>query len=97
MHHGWVGSTEFQLGGSRMESKKLQDEGRRLMLISHLRTGTLDNPIMVNSFGDEQYAGCTGYPADSHWVVWLVVCLHLLGFSLLSPTTYNPCQTPPAN
>ncbi|MCJ1467310.1 Cytochrome c oxidase subunit 4 [Pseudocyphellaria aurata] len=37
------------------------------------RMGTLDNPIMVNSFGNEQYAGCTGYPADSHWVVWLVL------------------------
>lgn len=37
------------------------------------RMGTLDNPIMVNSFGDEQYAGCTGFPADSHWVVWLVM------------------------
>jgi len=35
--------------------------------------GTLDNPIIVNSVGDEQYAGCTGYPADSHNVVWLTV------------------------
>merc|ERR1712000_465721 len=30
------------------------------------RLGTLDNPIVVKSFGDEQYAGCTGFPADSH-------------------------------
>ncbi|MCJ1337270.1 Cytochrome c oxidase subunit 4 [Bachmanniomyces sp. S44760] len=35
------------------------------------RLGTLDNPIMVNSFGDEQFAGCTGFPADSHVVLWL--------------------------
>ncbi|KAK5627597.1 hypothetical protein RRF57_003312 [Xylaria bambusicola] len=35
------------------------------------RKGTLDNPIMVKSFGDEQYAGCTGCPADSHIVTWL--------------------------
>jgi len=34
-------------------------------------TGTLDNPITVKSFGDEQYLGCTGYPADSHVVIWL--------------------------
>jgi len=34
------------------------------------RKGTLDNPIMVNSFGDEQFAGCTGFPADSHIVKW---------------------------
>ncbi|KAL1977598.1 hypothetical protein VTN31DRAFT_457 [Thermomyces dupontii] len=37
------------------------------------RKGTLDNPIIVNSAGDEQYAGCTGYPADSHPVNWLTV------------------------
>ncbi|KAF2138260.1 uncharacterized protein K452DRAFT_277284 [Aplosporella prunicola CBS 121167] len=37
------------------------------------RKGTLDNPIVVRSFGDEQYAGCTGVPADSHVVKWLVM------------------------
>ncbi|KAH8902961.1 COX5B-domain-containing protein [Coniochaeta sp. PMI_546] len=35
------------------------------------RRGTLDNPIIVRSAGDEQYAGCTGSPADSHIVHWL--------------------------
>ncbi|RDL39684.1 Subunit IV of cytochrome c oxidase [Venustampulla echinocandica] len=35
--------------------------------------GTLDNPIMVKSAGDEQYAGCTGYPADSHVTIWLTM------------------------
>ncbi|EGS17882.1 cytochrome c oxidase polypeptide-like protein [Thermochaetoides thermophila DSM 1495] len=35
------------------------------------RKGTLDNPIPVRGVGQEQYAGCTGYPADSHIVVWL--------------------------
>merc|ERR1712137_289653 len=35
------------------------------------RKGTMDNPIVVKSFGDEQYQGCTGYPADSHVVIWL--------------------------
>jgi cytochrome c oxidase subunit 5b len=28
---------------------------------------------MVRSAGDEQYAGCTGFPADSHNVIWLGV------------------------
>ncbi|EEP76936.1 cytochrome c oxidase polypeptide IV [Uncinocarpus reesii 1704] len=37
------------------------------------RLGTLDNPIMVKSGGPEQYVGCTGYPADSHTVIWLTV------------------------
>lgn len=63
------------------------------MLISYVGTGTLDNPIMVNSFGDEQYAGCTGFPADSHWVVWLVVCLHFLSF--LPSLTYHVHPLPP--
>lgn len=36
-------------------------------------TGTLKDPIMVNSFGDEQYCGCTGFPADSHTVLWITV------------------------
>ncbi|KAH8599687.1 cytochrome c oxidase subunit VB [Bisporella sp. PMI_857] len=35
------------------------------------RKGTLDNPIIIKSAGDEQYAGCTGYPADSHVTIWL--------------------------
>lgn len=34
--------------------------------------GTLEDPIIVKSFGDEQYIGCTGCPADSHVVIWLV-------------------------
>ncbi|PLB33297.1 cytochrome c oxidase subunit IV [Aspergillus candidus] len=37
------------------------------------RKGTLDNPIIVKGAGDEQYAGCTGYPVDSHQVIWLTV------------------------
>jgi len=37
------------------------------------RKGTLDNPIIVKSAGDEQYAGCTGYPADSHVTIWLTM------------------------
>ncbi|KAK3170157.1 Cytochrome c oxidase subunit 4 [Lepraria neglecta] len=35
------------------------------------RKGTLDNPIVVKSAGDEQFAGCTGYPVDSHVTLWL--------------------------
>jgi len=37
------------------------------------RKGTLEDPIMVNSFGNEQYVGCTGCPADSHVVLWLTI------------------------
>ncbi|KAK4227762.1 cytochrome c oxidase subunit VB-domain-containing protein [Podospora fimiseda] len=37
------------------------------------RLGTLSNPVLIRSFGDEQYAGCTGVPADSHNVIWLTM------------------------
>lgn len=37
------------------------------------RLGTMEDPILVRSAGDEQFAGCTGYPADSHIVNWLGV------------------------
>ncbi len=37
------------------------------------RKGTMENPISVRSAGEEQFAGCTGYPADSHVVNWLGV------------------------
>ncbi len=40
------------------------------------RKGTMENPISVRSAGEEQYLGCTGYPADSHVVTWLGVSLH---------------------
>lgn len=35
--------------------------------------GTLQDPIVVRSAGDELQVGCTGCPADSHIVRWLVV------------------------
>ncbi|KAK4131542.1 COX5B-domain-containing protein [Trichocladium antarcticum] len=37
------------------------------------RLGTMSNPVMVRSAGDEQHAGCTGVPADSHNVIWLTM------------------------
>ncbi|PGH07370.1 hypothetical protein AJ80_08011 [Polytolypa hystricis UAMH7299] len=37
------------------------------------RLGTFEDPILVKSGGDEQYAGCTGSPADSHGVVWMTI------------------------
>ncbi len=39
------------------------------------RRSTLEDPIVVRSMGEEQYLGCTGYPVDSHWVLWLTVRL----------------------
>ena len=33
----------------------------------------MEDPIVVKSYGDEQYVGCTGCPADSHVVIWLTI------------------------
>lgn len=41
--------------------------------LADTHSGTIADPIMVRSFGDEQYAGCTGSPADSHVTIWLTV------------------------
>lgn len=41
------------------------------------RKGTMNDPIFVRSAGEEQYAGCTGYPVDAHPVIWLTVCVEL--------------------
>jgi cytochrome c oxidase subunit 5b len=35
------------------------------------RTGTLADPILVESYDDYRYIGCTGAPADSHHILWL--------------------------
>lgn len=45
---------------------------------NNIGSGTIDNPILVKSAGDEQYAGCTGSPSDSHVVHWLGVGLSRL-------------------
>jgi cytochrome c oxidase subunit 5b len=33
----------------------------------------MEEPITVNSAGNEQYVGCTGFPADSHNVLWITL------------------------
>lgn len=35
------------------------------------RIGTMENPIIVESYDDYRYVGCTGSPAGSHNVMWL--------------------------
>jgi hypothetical protein len=46
------------------------------------RIGTMDNPILVRSAGEEQFAGCTGSPAGSHNVIWLGVGFFLFHYDL---------------
>lgn len=35
------------------------------------RIGTIADPILVESYDDYRYVGCTGAPADSHHILWL--------------------------
>lgn len=35
------------------------------------RTGTMADPILIDSYDDYRYVGCTGSPAGSHVVMWL--------------------------
>ncbi|SCU87780.1 LAMI_0D07448g1_1 [Lachancea mirantina] len=35
------------------------------------RKGTMENPIIVETYDDYRYVGCTGSPADSHTTMWL--------------------------
>lgn len=33
----------------------------------------MEDPITVNTAGEEQYVGCTGFPADSHTAIWITL------------------------
>ncbi|BAO38949.1 cytochrome c oxidase subunit 4 [Kluyveromyces marxianus] len=35
------------------------------------RIGTMENPIIIESYDDYRYVGCTGSPAGSHPTMWL--------------------------
>lgn len=35
------------------------------------RKGTMANPVMIDSYDDYRYVGCTGSPAGAHVVMWL--------------------------
>ncbi|KAG0683909.1 Cytochrome c oxidase subunit 4 [Pichia californica] len=35
------------------------------------RIGTMANPVIIDSYDDFRYVGCTGSPAGSHVVMWL--------------------------
>lgn len=35
------------------------------------RRGTVADPIVLDSYEDYRYVGCTGSPADSHTIMWL--------------------------
>lgn len=45
----------------------------QIAMVADGKTGTLTDPITVQSYGEEQYLGCTGVPVDSHVTIWLTV------------------------
>lgn len=62
---GMLASPQSRLGiAAGLDEPRLTDD---------YHIGTIEDPIIVNGAGDEQYAGCTGFPADSHTVNWLTV------------------------
>ena len=62
-------------------------ESNKLTELTVAGIGTLRDPIIVRSAGDEQLAGCTGYPVDSHWVLWCLV-------RPISPPSSSPYTLP---
>jgi len=58
------------------------------------RMGTMADPVRIRSFGDEQYCGCTGIPADTHHVKWLTVCVALSGHPVMQ-LSCNECEIGP--
>ncbi|KAI9146160.1 cytochrome c oxidase, partial [Paraphysoderma sedebokerense] len=54
---------------SMLEGKEAFDT--KPLEMTHM--GTPQNPIVVKSVDPERLVGCTGYPADSHDTLWLVV------------------------
>ena len=71
-----------RLGYSKSEGTKSQKKLTR-------GKGTVSNPIPVRSAGVEQFAGCTGYPADSHNVIWLTVGAQRVGRAELNVEVAN--------
>ncbi|KAK9368331.1 cytochrome c oxidase subunit VB-domain-containing protein [Lipomyces kononenkoae] len=45
------------------------------LLPSH-RTGTIADPIIVDSPTEQKYIGCTGSPADSHEIEWINAAIY---------------------
>ncbi|ANB15072.1 cytochrome c oxidase subunit IV [Sugiyamaella lignohabitans] len=43
------------------------------------RRGTIEDPIIIDSYDHERYVGCTGSPAGSHEVQWLRPSTHKVG------------------
>lgn len=67
---------ELAAGAERFEYlKKLEGEDpwEDLNPIILTEPGTVKSPIIVKGVDSERYIGCTGFPADSHEVVWLTL------------------------
>ena len=78
----WTGWIEIW---KELECRKGRRRIRRWSLMRRHDIGTLNDPILVKSYGDEQYAGCTGSPADSHVTIWLGVRISFPFPSLILP------------
>uniref|UniRef100_A0A1D1YQE4 Cytochrome c oxidase subunit 4, mitochondrial n=1 Tax=Anthurium amnicola TaxID=1678845 RepID=A0A1D1YQE4_9ARAE len=57
---------------SKLEGKELYD----LSPLEITAVGTKKDPVMVKSVDPARYVGCTGFPVDTHELVWLTVEKH---------------------
>ena len=67
---------EIATGAERYEYLKNlegQDPWEDLNPIVLSEPGTVKKPIIVTGVDPERYIGCTGFPADSHEVIWLTL------------------------
>ncbi len=74
---------EIATGAERYEYLKQlqgQDPWEDLKPIILSEPGTVKKPIVVRGVDPERYIGCTGFPADSHEVVWLTLRPREKGF-----------------
>jgi len=37
------------------------------------KKGTMEEPIIAKSYGEEHYVGCSGFPQESHTTMWLTL------------------------
>ncbi|KAL1930117.1 hypothetical protein VTP01DRAFT_1271 [Rhizomucor pusillus] len=54
---------------AKLKGKELFD--MEPLNMTHL--GTKENPIVVKSYDNIRFVGCTGYPAESHDTIWLTL------------------------
>ncbi|KAJ1654967.1 Cytochrome c oxidase subunit 4 [Dispira simplex] len=73
---GTVPTSYDQAAGLERAELLARLEGRELFSMKPLEMthlGTKKNPILIDSIDEVRHVGCTGYPAESHSLIWINV------------------------